>query len=795
MESQDPGPPQPERTPEAELAQEPAQNDVEHESGNTVGDGAADATADPPTAVAKPDEEGAVAGKPVEPETSTAVNTNADSSSADVPRVPALEYDVAKMSISIASRGVGARHPKRVVKASPEQNGTEAIPLGDIPRASAVEHIPHAVNGSAALGKMDVIQPSSTTRVTFAGSADMGSSEKVAEPVKINAPLYPAFEFFKTEVQGGKEGAMEALMHVDIVTQQLGPELCGTLLVPFLAEAQHGMPIQLMKMAMDVWCTLSKISFAEAYVDAIVQGVSSLISQEDPDIRNRAVELIVNIVNDVRSSDAGYDVMASSVMPLLKRLSESEWFADAVSACKLIPLLYLDASEQHQEVLRQCYKQLWENSMLIVKLEVARNLETMLAIMHMDHAVSMFWLVLKNMSIDHQDEVRAHCVGACLAFAKRCTPEQNASLSYPVVQAAASDSSWRVRKALAVRFDKIHEVFGEAEMAAHFMSTHVALLTDDYDIVKEAAVESFLRWCRRLSPPMAQQYIAFFESHLGDYDSKNRQLICRIFAIFAAQMTRGNVHERLSPVLRRLLRDDCMDVRLSAIEHIEALCNGREFESGIGASITETVEQVLQSTRWRHRAILAEMINSFYHHFGRTVFERYFLRMLFQLLMDPVWKVRVTVVESIEALCADCKVPWVADTILTEIIKMYVEPRSSCYVKPEDVPLSYALKIVIIQALVAVTKSLDLQTTLARVLPIIFNATKDPTANVRFVAVKGLRSLFIIYQGKTVEAFVRARALLCKLLQDPDIDVKYYAHMAINTYDACFPSLLQRDSF
>ncbi|ORM41513.1 putative dimethyladenosine transferase [Babesia sp. Xinjiang] len=524
-----------------------------------------------------------------------------------------------------------------------------------------------------------------------------------------------------------------------------------------MAHTQRSMPVQLLRLIVDVWYTLSKISNSESYIRTILQGVEFLISQEDPSIRRKAVELVVGIVHDVKSSDATYDVLGSIVMPLLKRLAESEWFADAVSACTLIPLVYSDASESDQNEMRQCYKQLWESNLTIVRLEVARNLEKLLTIMHMDDSVSMFWLVLKNMSVDHLDQVRAHCVDACLSFARRCTPEQNLSFSYPVILAAAADSSWYVRKTLAERFDKICEIFGEDQLKQHLLDTHFNLLTDFEETVKNAAVTAFGKWCHVLSQPLAERYIALLESQLEDATSQIRQDICNIYATFAEKMNRPNVRMLLSHNVQRLLRDDSMDVRLCVLKNVEVLCDAEDFDKNIGTQIKETVDRALQTTRWRHRLVLAEKIVGFYNHFGFSIFRKYFSHALIRLLLDNVWKVRNTMLGSIEVIFKDWKGSWFADVFLTDLIRLYVEPHESRHISSEDLPLSYALKITVIQALVAVAKSLDVHTTLTRIVPVFLKATKDNIANVRFVAAKAIRSLFVIYKNERPEPFLRLR--------------------------------------
>lgn len=449
-------------------------------------------------------------------------------------------------------------------------------------------------------------------------------------------------------------------------------------------------------------------------------------------------------------------------------------------------MIYRDASDASQEQLRECFKQLWETNLLIVRREVARNLDKLLAIMHIEHSVSMFWLVLKNMSVDHQEHVRAHCVEACLAFAKRCSAEQNLSFSYPIILAAASDNSWRVRNAVAKQYNRIYETFGEEELCKHLFEAHLSLLSDSNDIVQESAMLCFISWCKTLSEDTVERYISFFQSQLPGSSVQVRQMIGDIMATFATYIPMEKVKRLVRSTVKLLMNDESIDVRLCVIKNVEVLCDRKDLEGSLGPKIFETIEMVLEGTRWHHRLILAEKTTTLYHHFGANIFEIHFKRMLFKLLVDNVWKVRNTMLVNIENICGDCKATWMTEKIMSELLKMYIEPRNSKYLSPDRLPISHAIRIILIQALVAVMKSLDVDSALAQVVPLLITATKDPVPNVRFVAVKAMCNLFHIYKDEDPEPFCRVRCALLKLKQDPDIDVRYYTNMALATYDACF---------
>lgn len=105
--------------------------------------------------------------------------------------------------------------------------------------------------------------------------------------------------------------------------------------------------------------------------------------------------------------------------------------------------------------ISRAFQRLCDSETLTVKIAAAKNLKQVISIIEPEHAISMFWLVLKNMSIDNEEEIRMLAVDCSLVFAKQCTPEQNLNLNIPLLKAASEDTSWKVREFVGLNFIKV----------------------------------------------------------------------------------------------------------------------------------------------------------------------------------------------------------------------------------------------------------------------------------------------------------------------------------------------------
>ncbi|AFZ81421.1 hypothetical protein BEWA_008310 [Theileria equi strain WA] len=619
-------------------------------------------------------------------------------------------------------------------------------------------------------------------------SSDKIEEEKASESFNdggkdVEVEIFDKYlDLLKDEIAIGDAAAAYALKNIHLIAEELGQALSRDRLVPLLSEAQESVETCLLTSFCDAWYALSKCIGADSLAP-IVNSLEFMLNQEEPTVRNAAIEIITKIIDDHKPADSpSFELVDTVLIQMVQRLVSNEWFAGATSACYMIPKIYKFASEGCQNELRQSFQQLCEAEMYTVKLAAARNLKDIIQQVELDHAISMFWLVLKNMSIENQEDLRSHAVESCIVFAQRCTPEQNLNFNYPILKAAAQDSSWKVRDFIARIFQKIYDTLGEDEVREHLLDSHLGLLVDPNDMVKTSTIESFSEWSGILSLEMIRLYIPTLDLLAKNSPKEIRQSVCKALALFAMKLNKEDVKLIVAPTMIYLLNDLYMDVRLCVLQNIHLICDREDFYGIIGDKLIETVDKVIENPQWRHRLVIAEQLTSFFSHFGSSIFENNFSSVLFKLLLDSVWKVRNAVLISLEKICNECGSIWAVKYILGELLILYYKPEASVYAGNT----SYSLRITMIQALVAVAKSIDAANMMTHIMPLLMKAVSDPIPNIRFVAVNAMSNLFVIYKNEDPEMFFQAKCALVKLTKDTDIDVQYYSKRALETYISSF---------
>ncbi|KAK2198421.1 bifunctional Armadillo-like helical/HEAT [Babesia duncani] len=632
-----------------------------------------------------------------------------------------------------------------------------------------------------------------------------------------------SIERFKKYIADGDVEALEALKNIKLVLDDINEDSIVKDLIPFIfgrsglkldfhsVEMQYDFDNPLLFELCDAWCIIAKY-LSRKNIGAVFVGFEFLASKEDPPICDKAIDSLISVlvwhanaahasaIQNTSTTVSGIEgsgtenstppealsLVDEYVVPMIERMATSTFFSGEMSACKLIPKVYKMASESNKCELRKAFQQICESSYLIVKITAARNLTIFISMIEMEHAISMFWLVLKNMAVELQEEVRACAVEACLEFSKRCTPEQNASLNYPVIKAAVEDNSWKVRKATAMLFEKIYQVFGEDEVYEHLLDLHLALLRDPNDNVKLPTIENFSKWAGICNLKSIERYLPTLDPLARFASMETRRHICHTLALFAMKISKEDRKRILYPTMIYFFNHPCMEVRLCVVQHIHFVCDREEFGFGIGDKLMETIDIALEGRQWRHRLLLAEQLTGLFSHFGEEIFCTHFTSVIFRLLMDTVWKVRNVLLSSLEKIFVECGDLWVHQVILPELKTMYLTPNVSPYVGNSRTFLPYAHKITILQALQVVAPNLTLEMCIEEICPIYSLAAQDLIPNVRIIVAKVIERFIQINRAEDPMIFYPIKCTLTALANDEDSDVRYYSNMALDTFTECF---------
>lgn len=144
-------------------------------------------------------------------------------------------------------------------------------------------------------------------------------------------------------------------------------------------------------------------------------------------------------------------------IPLVRRLSKTDWFTSKISATGLYTAPYPKASAAQQAELRQHYHSLVHDETPMVRRQAATNLAKFVKAMPPDVVVKDMIPLFQFLAGDDQDSVRLLTIEVLIAIAEVVPVEQQVNLGQllQILKGLFSDKSWRVRYMVADRFEKV----------------------------------------------------------------------------------------------------------------------------------------------------------------------------------------------------------------------------------------------------------------------------------------------------------------------------------------------------
>ena len=192
------------------------------------------------------------------------------------------------------------------------------------------------------------------------------------------------------------------------------------------------------------------------YAHVLLSPLEHLAAIEEPLVREKAVESLNKICEQLSQAQ-----VESYFIPLIVRLSKTDWFTSKISATGLYNVPYRKATPPAQEGLRQQFGQLVHDETPMVRRQAANNLakfvKEMPALIVIDEMIPLF----QHLANDDQDSVRLLTVEILIAVAEVVPKEQQTSHGtlLSALRSLFEDKSWRVRYMVADRFEKVATSF------------------------------------------------------------------------------------------------------------------------------------------------------------------------------------------------------------------------------------------------------------------------------------------------------------------------------------------------
>ncbi|ORX54629.1 ARM repeat-containing protein [Hesseltinella vesiculosa] len=513
---------------------------------------------------------------------------------------------------------------------------------------------------------------------------------------------------------------LNAIRNLGTIAMALGPQRTRNELIPFLNDSIDDEDEVLLAVAEELAGFTDYVGGPE-YVHTLLGPLENLSSVEEVLVRNKAVESICIIVPSFNSSQIEH-----YYLPLVKRLTNGEWFTNRTSAAGLFAAGYSLCNDAQKLEMQSLYIQLAQDDTPMVRRAAARVLGDFVVKMDKKAVLTQLLPYFLKLATDDQDTVRLLTVEDLLKMTSLFTPEESKQHLLPTLKALGQDKSWRVRYMVANHFADLCQAFGDLVTRAELVDLYVSLIKDTEGDVKVIAIDQVSAFAKMIDEvTVVDKLLPCVKDLVIDTNQHVRAAIAGNISGLAPILGKDVTIEYLVPLFLQLLKDDFPSVRLNIISKLESL--------------------------------------------GADFFDEKLLQLCISWLGDPVYSIRDAATTNIKQLVETFGAEWAKAAVIPKVLEM---------VRNDN----YLYRITTLFALSTMSSNLSPEIIKEDVLPTVLQLVEDPIPNVRFNVAKCLEILTPILRNDPsteVLATSQVKPALQKLNDDTDTDVRWFAEKAL----------------
>lgn len=593
---------------------------------------------------------------------------------------------------------------------------------------------------------------------------------------------------------------LNAIRRLSTIALALGPERARDELIPFLEDSVDDDDEVLVALAEELG-ELVDCTGGGDHAHNLLTPLEGLATQEETIVREKAVASL----NRIASSFTTPLQAEEHFLPLVRRLTEGEWFTARTSACGLYTSAYSQITdEETQAELLRAYSGLCADDTPMVRRAAATHLADLVPHVKTSVAVSSLLPLFERLTNDTQDSVRLLTVSVLIALSKHLGPEATAQYLLQALRSLCSDSSWRVRFMIAENFVSLATAAGPDIVQSDLVAVYASLLRDNEAEVRVAACSQIPGFGKLVGPQVTlERLLPNLQDLVSDTAQHVRSALAGQVPGLSPVLGKDATIEHLLPLFLRLLRDESPDVRLAIISKMDQVNEVIGVEL-LAQSLLPAIVELAEDKQWRVRLAIIEYIPLLSRQLGVDFFNTQLRGLCLAWLSDPVYSIREAATLNLRKLTEIFGSEWAADKILPEVLEgVHAEsvPRSATAATPPQDPSSvaeeegtgegdspfqqtgYLRRMTTVLALATLVPVLSRETIESKVLPAVHGLVNDPIPNIRFNVAKCLEALVpVVKGGQALQGPVadKLKPMLGQLEQDSDADVRFYASRALH---------------
>ncbi|CDW58966.1 serine:threonine protein phosphatase 2A 65 kDa [Trichuris trichiura] len=593
-----------------------------------------------------------------------------------------------------------------------------------------------------------------------------------------NDALYPVAVLIDELRNEDVQLRLNSIRKLSTIALALGAERTRSELIPFLTDTIYDEDEVLLALGEQLG-NFTHFVGGPKYVSCLLKPLESMAAVEETVVRDKAVESLQILAYKHSIQD-----LEEFFVPVVKRLAAGDWFTSRISATGLFSVAYPRVSPQIQTELRTLFRNLCKDDTPMVRRAAATRIgEFAVAVGVSDFKQDLMSAFVDLASDDH-DSVRLLVVESCVSIAKLMLGDDCDTLK-SVVLKLAEDKSWRVRYMVADKFNMIQSAFDAEFGCTQLTTVFVALLKDVEAEVRSAAAAKVREFCEYLPQSRREQIILqailpCIKELVNDSNQHVKTALASVIMGIAPLVGNENTIAHLLPMYLTLLKDDTAEVRLNIISSLDKVgkdigyawannnCFFLKINEVIGVdqltqSLLPAIVDLAEDVKWRVRLAIIEHMPLLASQLGQRFFDEKLLDYCVKWLTDHVYAIREAATNNLQKLVEKFGIEWATQSVFPKVLTLASQSN-------------YLQRLTCLFCINVTAKVCGPAITSQHLLPTVFKLADDPVANVRFNVAKTLSTIGNMFDQKAIQNEIKP--ILTKLLDDNDLDVKYFANQA-----------------
>ncbi|KAI6162199.1 armadillo-type protein [Pisolithus thermaeus] len=557
---------------------------------------------------------------------------------------------------------------------------------------------------------------------------------------------------------------LNAIHSIPTIALALGPDRARNELIPFLQDSVDDEDEVLLALAEELGRNFEEYIGGPQYAHVLLGPLENLSAVEETLVRDKAAESIAKIAGVLSPLQ-----VEEYYIPLLKRLSQGEWFTSRTSSAALYAPVYQKVSPALQEELRKGFAALGADDTPMVRRAAARSLGAFVKTLSKQHVLTDGLPIYRRLHGDDQDSVRLLTVEDLITIAQQLTPQEIKEQLLKQIRVTVSDKSWRVRYMAATHFNELAEAVGVELVREELIGQYVQLLKDNEAEVRTAAAGQIPGFSKLLDREVILARIIPCVRDLSHDTSQHvRAALANQISGLAPLLGREATVENLLPLFLHLLKDEFPEVRLNVISKLQTVNGVIDIEL-LSDSLLPAILELAEDKSWRVRQAIIEYIPLLATQLGKPFFDEQLGNLCMSWLGDTVFSIREAATINLKKLTEVFGVEWARVAIVPKVMGMGQHPN-------------YLYRMTTVQAIATISPSLTLPIIQSEIISPLLQLAADPIPNIRFNVSKALEILATTLSSTAEgQEFIKQKVVpaLEQQKNDADADVRYFSVRAL----------------